>query len=73
MAEVEARRRAERAAVERAAAEARERVAAEARERAAASARMNQQRNDNDLESFFSMGRASSAPKTRTSVSSEHH
>ncbi|XP_004246243.1 auxilin-related protein 2 [Solanum lycopersicum] len=67
MAEAEARRRAERAAVERAAAEARERAAAEARERAAASARMNQQRNDNDLESFFSMGRASSAPKTRTS------
>ncbi|MCD7469247.1 hypothetical protein HAX54_008118 [Datura stramonium] len=58
--EAEARRRAERAAVERA--------AAEARERAAASARMNQQRNDNDLESFFSMGRASSAPKTRTST-----
>ncbi|KAJ8563720.1 hypothetical protein K7X08_032172 [Anisodus acutangulus] len=59
-AEAEARRRAERAAVER--------VAAEARERAAAAARMNQQRNDNDLESFFSMGRASSAPKTRTST-----
>ncbi|XP_055812924.1 auxilin-related protein 2 [Solanum dulcamara] len=59
-AEAEARRRAERAAVERA--------AAEARERAAASARMNQQRNDNDLESFFSMGRASSAPKMRTST-----
>ncbi|KAH0637981.1 hypothetical protein KY290_038346 [Solanum tuberosum] len=67
-AESEARRRAERAAVERAAAEARERAAAEVRERAAASARMNQQRNDNDLESFFSMGRASSAPKTRTST-----
>uniref|UniRef100_A0A3Q7HZN3 J domain-containing protein n=1 Tax=Solanum lycopersicum TaxID=4081 RepID=A0A3Q7HZN3_SOLLC len=59
--------RATREALERAAAEARERAAAEARERAAASARMNQQRNDNDLESFFSMGRASSAPKTRTS------
>ncbi|KAM3216889.1 hypothetical protein P3L10_026331 [Capsicum annuum] len=29
---------------------------------------MNQQRNDNDLESLFSMGRASSAPKTRTST-----
>ncbi|KAK6780145.1 hypothetical protein RDI58_022329 [Solanum bulbocastanum] len=67
-AESEARRRAERAAVERAAAEAGERAAAEARKRAAASARMNQQRNDNDLESFFSMGRASSAPKTRTST-----
>lgn len=63
-AEVEARRRAERGAVERAAAEARGRAAAEARERAAVatSAKMNQQRND-DLESFFSMGRASSAPK----------
>ncbi|KAG5586077.1 hypothetical protein H5410_046511 [Solanum commersonii] len=67
-AESEARRRAERAAAERAAAEARERAAAEVQERAAASARMNQQRNDNDLESFFSMGRASSAPKTRTST-----
>ncbi|KAI3461763.1 hypothetical protein Pfo_018426 [Paulownia fortunei] len=73
-AEAEARRRAERAAVERAAAEARERAAAEARERAAAeaqekaaaAAKMNQQKNDNDLESFFSMGRASSAPRART-------
>nr|XP_016445574.1 PREDICTED: auxilin-related protein 2-like [Nicotiana tabacum] len=69
-AEAEARRRAERAAVERAAAEARERAAAEARERAAAAARMNQQKNDDDLESFFNMGsRANSAPKTRTSSS----
>lgn len=60
----EARRRAERAAVDRAAAEARERAAAEARERAAA--RSNQQKNDNDLESFFSMGaRPSSAPRPR--------
>ncbi|OIT39763.1 PREDICTED: auxilin-related protein 1-like [Nicotiana attenuata] len=68
-AEAEARRRAERAAVERAAAEARERAAAEARERAAA-ARMNQQKNDDDLESFFNLGsRANSAPKTRTSSS----
>ncbi|PIN23126.1 hypothetical protein CDL12_04162 [Handroanthus impetiginosus] len=66
-AEAEARRRAERAAVERAAAEARERAAAEARERAAAAAKMNQQKNDNDLEAFFSMGRASSAPRPRTS------
>lgn len=67
-AETEARRRAERAAVERAAAEARERAAAEARERAAAAAaaKMNQQKNDNDLEAFFSMGRASSAPRART-------
>ncbi|KAJ8559416.1 hypothetical protein K7X08_003474 [Anisodus acutangulus] len=67
-AEAEARRRAERAAVERAAAEARQRAAAEARERAAAATRMNQQMNDDDLESFFNMGsRANSAPKTRTS------
>ncbi|KAK4408748.1 Auxilin-related protein 2 [Sesamum angolense] len=69
-AEAEARRRAERAAVERAAAEARERAAAEARERAAAAAaaKMNQQKNDNDLESFFSMGRASSAPRARANT-----
>jgi hypothetical protein len=57
-AEAEARVRAERAAVERA--------ASEARERAAAAARMNQQKNENDLESFFNMGgRASSAPRPR--------
>ncbi|XP_008807324.2 auxilin-related protein 2-like [Phoenix dactylifera] len=65
---------AERAAVERAAAEARmraERVAvdranAEARERAAAAARGKQNKTENDLESFFSMGaRANSAPKQR--------
>ncbi|KAK4720130.1 hypothetical protein R3W88_018468 [Solanum pinnatisectum] len=63
-AEAEVRRRAERAAVERA--------AAEARERAAAAARMNQQKNDDDLESFFNMGsRANSAPKTRTSSVNE--
>ncbi|KAL2239623.1 UNVERIFIED_CONTAM: Auxilin-related protein 2 [Sesamum indicum] len=67
-AEAEARRRAERAAVERAAAEARERAAAEARERAAAAAKMNQQKNDNDLESFFGMGRASSAPRARANT-----
>ncbi|THF96656.1 hypothetical protein TEA_011570 [Camellia sinensis var. sinensis] len=67
--ESEARRRAERAAVDRAAAEARERAAAEARERAAA-ARMNQQKNDNDLESFFNMGsRPSSAPRPRENSS----
>ncbi|PKI66123.1 auxilin-related protein 2-like [Punica granatum] len=65
----EARRRAERAAVERAAAEARERAAAEARDRAASSARAKQQSNDNDLESFFSMGRASSAPRPRANYS----
>ncbi|KAI3810888.1 hypothetical protein L1987_20519 [Smallanthus sonchifolius] len=62
----DARRRAERAAVERVAAEARERAAAEARDRAAAAtaAKMNQQKNDNDLESFFS-SRPSSAPRPR--------
>ena len=55
-AEAEARVKAERASVERA--------AAEARERAAAAARMNQQKNENDLESFFGMGaRASSVPR----------
>lgn len=71
-AEAEVRRRAERAAVERAAAEARERAAADARERAAAAARMNQQKNDDDLESFFNMGsRANSTPKTRTSSVNE--
>ncbi|KAL6978940.1 hypothetical protein U1Q18_020607 [Sarracenia purpurea var. burkii] len=71
-AEAEVRRRAERAAVERAAAEARERAAAEARERAAAAARMNQQRNDNDFESFFSMGsRPSSASRPRENSSSQ--
>ncbi|KAL2470827.1 Auxilin-related protein 2 [Abeliophyllum distichum] len=65
-AEAEARRRAERAAVDRAAAEARERAAAEAREKAAAAAKMSQQKNDDDLESFFSMGsRASSVPRAR--------
>ncbi|KAL1162806.1 hypothetical protein V6Z11_A07G227900 [Gossypium hirsutum] len=69
-AEAEARRRAERAAVERAAAEARERAAAEARQRAAASASASQQNNDNDLESFFSMGsRPSSAPRPRANIS----
>ncbi|XP_020203954.1 auxilin-related protein 2 [Cajanus cajan] len=63
-AEAEARVKAERAAVERAAAEARERAAAEARERAAAASRMNQQKNENDLESFFGMGpRANSVPR----------
>ncbi|KAL1091811.1 hypothetical protein V6Z11_D07G183200 [Gossypium hirsutum] len=58
----EAKLRAERAAAEKA--------AAEARERAAASARASQQNNDNDLESFFSMGsRPSSAPRPRTNSS----
>ncbi|XP_057972440.1 auxilin-related protein 2-like [Malania oleifera] len=60
--EKEARLRAERAAVERA--------AAEARERAASAARANQQKNENDLESFFSMGsRPSSAPRPRANSS----
>ncbi|GMI69183.1 AUXILIN-LIKE1 [Hibiscus trionum] len=69
-AEADAKHRAERAAVERAAAEARDRAAAEARERAAASARASQQYNDNDLESFFSMGsRPSSAPRPRANAS----
>ncbi|KAE9608670.1 putative DnaJ domain-containing protein [Lupinus albus] len=71
-AEAEARVKAERAAVERAAREARERAAAEARERAAADARSNQQKNENDLESFFSMGaRANSAPRPPRPSSSE--
>ncbi|RDX74542.1 Auxilin-related protein 2, partial [Mucuna pruriens] len=71
-AEAEARVKAERAAVERAAAEARERAAAEARERAAAAARMNQQKNENDLESFFGMGsRATSAPRPPRANSSD--
>ncbi|KAJ0626809.1 putative Chaperone J-domain superfamily [Helianthus annuus] len=79
-AQAEARRRAERAAVDRVTAEARERAAAEARERAAAAAaeareraaaaaaaKTSQQRNDNDLDSFFSMGSPpNSVPKART-------
>ncbi|XP_047324084.1 auxilin-related protein 2-like [Impatiens glandulifera] len=65
-AEAEARRRAERAAVERVAADARERAAADARERAAAAAKTGQQKNDNDLDAFFSAGRASSAPRPTT-------
>ncbi|KAI3667859.1 hypothetical protein L6452_42929 [Arctium lappa] len=72
-AEAEARRRAERAAVERVTAEARERAAAEARERAAAAAaatKRNQQKNDNDLDSFFSMGsQPSSVPRARAASS----
>ncbi|KAF9669684.1 hypothetical protein SADUNF_Sadunf14G0132900 [Salix dunnii] len=59
-AEADARLRAERAAVERAAAEARERAAAAA----AAAARANQQKSDNDLDSFFS-ARATSAQRPR--------
>ncbi|KAL9384585.1 hypothetical protein Peur_021595 [Populus x canadensis] len=60
-AEADARLRAERAAVERAAAEARERAAA------AAAARANQQKSENDLESFFS-ARATSAQRPRTNT-----
>ncbi|KAJ9548809.1 hypothetical protein OSB04_021352 [Centaurea solstitialis] len=70
-AEADARRRAERIAVERVAAEARERAALDARDRAAAAARTNQQKNENDLESFFNMGsRPSSAPRPRTTSES---
>ncbi|XP_027921649.1 auxilin-related protein 2-like [Vigna unguiculata] len=68
-AEAEARVKAEaRAKAERVTAE---RVAAEARERAAAAARMSQQKNENDLESFFGMGRASSAPRPPRTNSSD--
>ncbi|XP_076911077.1 auxilin-related protein 1-like [Bidens hawaiensis] len=70
-AEAEARRRAEWAAVERVNAEARQRAASEARDRAAAAAaaaKVNQQKNDNDLESFFS-SRPSSAPRPRATSS----
>ncbi|XP_034919730.1 auxilin-related protein 2 [Populus alba] len=59
-AEADARLRAERAAVERA--------AAEARERAAATARANQQKSENDLESFFST-RATSAQRPSANTS----
>ncbi|KAB5527786.1 hypothetical protein DKX38_021633 [Salix brachista] len=64
-AETDARLRAERSAVERAAAEARERAAAAA---AAAAARANQQKSDNDLESFFS-ARATSAQRPGANTS----
>ncbi|KAL4572304.1 hypothetical protein LXL04_019076 [Taraxacum kok-saghyz] len=69
-AEADAKRRAERAAVERVAAEARERAAVDARDRAAA-ARMSQQKNENDLDSFFGTGasRPNSAPRPRTTAS----
>ncbi|GAU25393.1 hypothetical protein TSUD_70460 [Trifolium subterraneum] len=70
-AEAKEREARERAAAARAEAEARvkaeraaERAAAEAREKAAAAARKNQQKNENDLESFFGMGaRPNSAPR----------
>ncbi|WJX47795.1 hypothetical protein P8452_34445 [Trifolium repens] len=60
-AEAEARIKAERAA---------ERAAAEARERAAAAARKNQQKNENDLESFFG-ARPNSAPRPPRTNSTE--
>ncbi|RWV86842.1 hypothetical protein GW17_00051222 [Ensete ventricosum] len=64
---------AERAAAgahERAAANARERAAAEARDKAAG---RKQQKSENDLESFFSMGtQASSTPKQRATVVSRY-
>ncbi|GMG99832.1 hypothetical protein Nepgr_001672 [Nepenthes gracilis] len=77
----EARERAAREAkdkAEKAAAEAREREKTEAREKearersaaASAAAKENQQNNEDDIESFFSMGsRASSAPRPRASTS----
>uniref|UniRef100_A0A803KNC3 Uncharacterized protein n=1 Tax=Chenopodium quinoa TaxID=63459 RepID=A0A803KNC3_CHEQI len=74
-----AKERAEKAAAdarEKAKAEAREKEAREreakekeARERAASTARANQSKNESDLESFFSMGRASSAPRPRAASS----
>lgn len=63
-AEADARLRAERAAVERAAGEARQRAAA-----AAAATKVNNQKSEDDLESFFGMGRPSSAPKARSNSS----
>ncbi|CAO2832415.1 unnamed protein product [Amaranthus hypochondriacus] len=69
----EAREKAKAEAREREAREeeAREREAREkeARERAASAARVNHQNNENDLESFFNMGRASSAPRPRAASS----
>lgn len=74
-----AKERAEKAAAEareKAKAEAREKEVRErearekeAREKAAAAARSSQSKNENDLESFFSMGRASSAPRPRATSS----
>lgn len=64
----EVRYRAERAAVERAAEEARARAAEEARLRAAREKQQQQQKNENDLESFFSV-RPNSAPRQRAATS----
>ncbi|KAH9328611.1 hypothetical protein KI387_000719, partial [Taxus chinensis] len=62
----EVRLRAERAAVERATAEVRGRAAERASAERAAAAKEKQMRNDNDFESFFSMGaRPNSAPRQR--------
>ncbi|GJR91816.1 DnaJ domain-containing protein [Tanacetum coccineum] len=68
-AEAETRHRAERVALERVATVARKRAAAEAQDKAS-TLRMNQQKNDNDLESFFSTSsRPNSAPRPRTTSS----
>nr|XP_043608905.1 auxilin-related protein 2-like [Erigeron canadensis] len=65
----EARERAAAEAREKAAAEAQERAAAEAQERAAATAKMNQRKNDNDFDSFFTMdSRPSIVPKARATT-----
>ncbi|KAL8159174.1 hypothetical protein V2J09_000711 [Rumex salicifolius] len=69
----EAKQRADREKAEREAREKAEREAKEkeARDKAAAS-KANQQKNENDLESFFGMGsRASSAPRPRASSSGD--
>ena len=66
----EARGRAERAAVDKTAAQSQDRNAAQAQERDAAQSREKQQKNENDLESFFGMGaRANSPPKQRATTS----
>ncbi|XP_014523783.1 auxilin-related protein 2 isoform X1 [Vigna radiata var. radiata] len=61
----------ERATAARAEAEARAKAERASVERAAAAARMSQQKNENDLESFFGMGRASSAPRPPRANSSD--
>ncbi|XP_071717807.1 auxilin-related protein 1-like [Rutidosis leptorrhynchoides] len=69
----EARERAAAEARERVAAEARERATAEARERAAAVAatKLNQRKNDNDLDAFFSTSsQPNSVPRARESSGS---
>ncbi|KAL6332903.1 hypothetical protein AAG906_019415 [Vitis piasezkii] len=60
----------ERASVQAKEKEAWENAAAEARERTAATARVNQRKNENDFESFFSMSnRPSREPRPRASSS----